>query len=59
MQPLSLGADDHDELEGPFDCAEPVRRPRRELDRLSRFDNEGLVAQQQPQAAIEDVERSR
>jgi len=48
VQPLALRADDHDELDGSLDGAEPVRRPGRELDGLAWFDYEGLLAQQQP-----------
>jgi hypothetical protein len=56
VQPLSLGADDEDQLDGAVDGAEPVRRPSRELDGLTGLDDEGLLAQKQPQAAAEHVE---
>jgi hypothetical protein len=36
--------------------AEPVRRPGAELDRLAHRDRELLASEQQPQAAVQDVD---
>jgi hypothetical protein len=56
VQPLAVGAEDGDELDGAVDGPEPVRRPRRELDGLPRLDRQVLRPEQQPQAAVQDVE---
>jgi hypothetical protein len=45
---LALRPEDHDELDRLVDYAEPVRRPSAELDSLTRFDREVVVAEQEP-----------
>jgi hypothetical protein len=56
VQPLALRPDDQDEFDGAVDRAEPVRCPGGELDGLARLDREVLIAEQQAQAPVEDVE---
>ena len=50
-----MGAEDGDQVDRPVDRPEPVRRCRCELDRLARLDREVLVAEAQPQVAVEHV----
>ena len=56
MKALALWAEDRDEFDGAVDGTEPVRRQRRELDRLPGFDRQVVVAEQQPERTVEDVQ---
>ena len=52
---LAVGAEDGDQLDRPVDRPEPVRSCGCELHRLARLDREVLVAEAQPQVAVEHV----
>jgi hypothetical protein len=52
---LALRSEDHDELDRLVDYAEPVRCPGAELDGLTWFDREIVVAEQEPKPPVEHV----
>src|SRR5918999_3235991 len=56
MGPFALGSDDEDEVGGPFDCTEPMRRPSGELCRLSGIEKVVVLAEEQAEAPADDVE---
>ncbi len=58
MQPLAVGSEERDELDGTVAGSEPVGRPRAELDGFSRLDREVFCAEHEAQTAIQDESHS-
>ncbi len=57
MSAFALAAEQAQQLDRPVaDAAEPVRDPRIELGGLARMQDEILIAEHQPQLAVQDVE---
>jgi thioredoxin reductase len=56
MRALAVTAEQDEHLGGPADAAHPVRRPRAELGRLSRFEDEVVVSEHEPEPAAEHVQ---
>src|SRR5918992_2123307 len=56
MGPFALGSDDEDEISGPVDCTEPMRRPSGELCSLSGIEKVVVLAEEQAEAPADDVE---
>ena len=52
MGPFALGSDDEDEVGGPVDCTEPMRRPSGELCRLSGIEKVVVLAEEQAEAPL-------
>ena len=55
VEPLAVRTEDRDGLDRPVHHAEPVRRPRRELDGLAGFDGEVPLAEDEPHPAGKHV----